>query len=276
MLRTIGQGAAHYGATTGGSAYLDGVLASTVFDLDATIAASYPGTGTTWANLVPVPADGAARADYDFFTGNGATSSTYPTFNGTAGSPAAYWGFDGGDYFRLKSGTNTAFLNALHKTTGGSDWWVAITMSVVDTGTSQGLFCTRDNVAGSSGIFTNIQADESMRTQQRGAGVASPDAITTATGYTGNRVIIMSHSHSTNMTKTRVTNTTQDISQTYAATTGNAAIAFVIGMFAGGFNFLANNTKMYSFAMGNEYLDNTKAAAIIAHLETRHGRDYTP
>jgi hypothetical protein len=32
--------------------------------------------------------------------------------------------------------------------------------------------------------------------------------------------------------------------------------------------------RLYSLAMGNEYLDDTKAAAIIAALEARHGRAY--
>src|SRR5574343_994393 len=106
-----------------GDGSLSDVIASAVFDLDATQAASYPGSGTTWSNLVTAPADGSAQTAYDFYRGDGSTSTTYPTFNGTPGSAAAYWSFDGGDLFDLKSGANTTFLKNAHKSAGGGIGW---------------------------------------------------------------------------------------------------------------------------------------------------------
>lgn len=153
------------------STYLDGVLASTVCDLDATIAASYGGSGTTWANLVTAPADGSAQTAYDFYLGNGSTGTTYPAFNASSGSAAAYWSVDGGDYFSLKSGANTSFLNSLHKTTGGSDWWIAMALKYVTNSTGQYFSTARTGTAGQTGI----QADQNagaFRIAQRGNAAA--------------------------------------------------------------------------------------------------------
>jgi hypothetical protein len=165
---------------TPASSYLDGVLASTVFDLDATIAASYPGSGLTWANLA-TPADGAAKTAYDFFLGDGVTATTYPAFSGSAGNSAAYWSFDGGDYFDLKSGANTAFLRDAHKTTGGSDFWIAMAYRPVDGGVTQGLFTTTDGT-GTAGFRTEQLGSELIQLVQRG-----PTTTQTNGGYVTRR-----------------------------------------------------------------------------------------
>src|SRR5262245_47416524 len=115
---------------------------STVFDLDATQAASYPGTGTSLLNLEATPADGEAQSAYNYQFGDGSTSSTYPTFTGSAGSPAAYFAMDGGDYFRGTS-TFTQFLKDLHKNSDGASWWAAMafrTPSSFTANSHSGLF----------------------------------------------------------------------------------------------------------------------------------------
>jgi hypothetical protein len=92
--------------------------------LDAGDINSCSGSGAQmWANIVDTPADGAARAAYDFYLGNGSNSTTLPTFIGVAGGKSAndYFYSDGnnltdrsGDCFRL-AGSNTTFINSLHK-----------------------------------------------------------------------------------------------------------------------------------------------------------------
>ena len=102
--------------------YLDGLLTGAVFDLDATMLASYNGSGQTWANMIAAPADGSAKTAGDFYRGvNGTATATDPTFTGSAGSQSAYWLHDGFDAFFLAGG-NTAFIDSLHRTTGGSDY----------------------------------------------------------------------------------------------------------------------------------------------------------
>lgn len=255
------------------SAYLDSVLASTVFDLDATIADSYPGSGTTWANLVAAPADGSAQTAYDFYTGDGSTGTTYPTFNGTPGDAAAYWSFDGGDWFDLKSGANTAFLNNLHKTTGGADFWVAFTFRLVDSAASGGFFSTQ---SGSSNIGCRVElggTNERVFLLQRGNTASVNSTLIDHTAGV-DYIFIYSYQHSTN-TLTRWQNTATGTDQTVtfnATTTDASAIARIAAARPG--SYLRSGDRLNSFAMGNEYLDDTGAAAIIAHLNARHGRTY--
>lgn len=258
------------------SPYLDGVLDSVVFDLDATIADSYGGSGVTWANLTATPADGSAQTAYDFFRGDGSSGTTYPTFNGSAGDPAAYWSFDGNDYFKLKSGINTAFLNNLHKTTGGADFWYALTMGAVDfSGGNVPLFGTRSTVNNAShGIGYEVQTSENIRLAQSNGSAGSLLNLASI-AISGDHLLIVSYSHSTNQTKfwmdsaTALTN-----AQTFVTSISNPGQAAVIGAYPAASAFLTNGTKIYSAAMGNEYLDDTKAAALIAHLNVRHGRTY--
>ena len=257
---------------------LSASLASAVFDLDATLAASYPGTGTTWANLVSAPADGAGQTDYDFFRGEGSTSTKYPTFNGSAGDAAAYWSLDGGDWFQIKSGSNTAFLNNLHKTTGGQDFWIAITGRYISTA-SASLFSTRQFSGTVNGIdfLAYNSASGKFQVRQRGA-TAEVTISPTPTVAAGNDfILIVSHSHSGNYTRFYL-NSTSDTgaAHTFNAGTNTPARAVIGALDANGVIPVPNTFRIYSAAGGNEYLDDTKAAAIIAHLEARHGRDYTP
>lgn len=253
---------------------LTDVIASAVFELDATKSDSYSGSGTTWANRVLVPADGSAQTAYDFYRGDGATSTTYPTFNGSAGSAAAYWSFDGGDYFGLKSGSNTAFFNALHKTTGGSDFWIAVTIQTpVADSTVDALFSTQITGATVAGLRLVQTAAEAINLIQRGTANTTAAATGTLTGST-DYIVIASHSHSGNNTRFWISATTaQDVAQTFNTTTANpetARIGYAATAAA------SSGLRIYGISGGNEYIDNTKAAEIISYLETQHGRDYTP
>jgi hypothetical protein len=49
--------------------YLDSILSSLIFELDASIPDSYAGNGQFWKNLVRVPADGSDPSSYDLMLG---------------------------------------------------------------------------------------------------------------------------------------------------------------------------------------------------------------
>lgn len=103
---------------------LQPLIASAVWDCDATSALSYPGSGQTLANLVAAPADGSAQTAYDFWLGaDNTASASDPTFTGSAGSSTAEFSLDGGDFFTIKA--NTALIDNMHKTTGGASWSMA-------------------------------------------------------------------------------------------------------------------------------------------------------
>lgn len=265
-------------ATAAGPAFLNAVLASTVMDLDATLSASYGGTGQAWSNLIAAPADGAAQTAYDFYRGASVTATTDdPTFTGTAGSAAAYWAMDGGDYFRLVTGTNTTWLNNLHKTTGGSDFWYALAMRYNDGGGSatQRILSTGINGGTAIGIASTVNSSERINHLQYGTSLSNgsnnTDTLSSGTDY----LLIVSHSHSGNNTRFWVnTRTAVNVAQTYSTTTSSAAGILTIGANADNSSPVVNGTRLYGCYMGNEYLDNTKAGLIFDHLNTRHGRTY--
>ncbi|QQG36910.1 MAG: hypothetical protein HYS17_03825 [Micavibrio aeruginosavorus] len=256
------------------SPYLDGVLASTVFDLDATIAASYGGSGQTWANLTAAPADGSAKTAYDFYLGaTSSAASDDPAFNGTPGDSAAYFSVDGGDFWRL-AGAKPDFLDALHKTTGGTNWWLAMTIRWATSG--NGLFGT-GNASSAPGMnLRTTSADGSMNLRMRGdtatVTFASPAGLLT---NGGDAVIIHSFNKDTSI-MARWVNTRTGTTGAFVpnATSSDASGAGEIFSRGDGNFFMASGARLYSCAMGNEYLDDTKAAAIIAHLNARHNRTY--
>jgi len=238
-------------------------VASTVFDLDATISASYSGSGTSWANLVASPADGASQSAYNF-TISGAT------FTGSAGSASAYFSLDGNDSFSITSG-NTTFINNLHKTTGGQDFWLLFAFYLPDDATTDWLFA---DYSTSPGIRSFINTTQTLGFRQHGSTSSQVNASATVAEATPVMAII-SHSHSTNETKFWISATTGEaVAHTFSSTTSNAQSAFAVA-----YNYSAymqNGARVYTIAGGNEYLDNTKAGALFSALETRHSRDYTP
>lgn len=277
MLISLGQLIKSHSSVQSGStpAYLDSVIDSVCCDLDATIAASYSGTGQTWANLIASPADGAAQTAYDFYLGaDGLASTNDPTFNGTAGDAAAYWGFDGGDFFQIAGG-NTALLRDAHKTTGGP----AITVGWA--------FKTPSSLSNFFGMGTaGATADHGFRLFSLGGGddfrwyqTTGLNAITLFTAAPTivadtDYLFLASFDYTAGSFKYWL-NSTTGVTETLVsnASTTNAADAFQLGS-AGSVAPVPSGFRTYGFYIFNEILDNTKAAAIINHINARHGRTY--
>lgn len=250
---------------------LGDVLASCVFDLDATISDSYPGSGQLWANIEPTPADGSAQSAYDCNLGATSGSSTDdPTYNGSG--PTAYWGHDGGDFFR-NAGGNTAFLNQCGFGTGGQDFWCAAAFYFTASTTSQAFMGT--STLSNPGFVFYAVSSNAFRCGQR-QGVTTSQVTTTSQFFADNTptLAIMSHSHSTNTSRFWINNrTAESIAHTFTAGNANGGSTFDISAIGGGTR-LQNGNRLYSAAMGNEYLDNTKAGLIFDALNARHGRTY--
>lgn len=283
MLMKLGQGLTNGCRATGqgGPVYLDAVIDSACCDLDATIAASYPGSGQTWANLIANPADGAQQADYDFMRGTGVIETAAdPAFNGTAGDAAAYFSLDGGDNFTGKSVAATPTLYNIHKKTGGANaWWIAAayragadtTMAPWGRGwnaTDLGMYLYR-----TSGATTLYQS----------SGAANTPAGLGVDQGTDDLLLIVSADMEATVNNVRVwaNSTTGAVSSfTWVSVSANTVAPFCIGAAmkeSGVVNGrMAAGSRYYHFSCGNELLDDAKAASIIAHLQARHGRDYTP
>lgn len=122
--------------------FLFGGSLQPIWDLDATQAASYSGTGSTWNNLITSPDDGQAQSAYNF------TVEGSPVFTGSAGTSGAYWAMDGTGYFQIAGG-NTPTLNQIHQT-GGSSFVVTIALAFAtdSSPTPANLFGTESGGAG--------------------------------------------------------------------------------------------------------------------------------
>lgn len=262
--------------------YLDGVMGSVVCDLDATVADSYNGSGLLWANLTPNPADGLLRARYDFHVGDGSTASTYPTFNGTPGTNGAYWSADGSDYFRLKTLTGS-LPTKWHRTSGGSSFWVATAFR-----TPPGIFTGTRCFWGNAGSGTNRGVGATVLSTDLLGLVSANGTSAVVTSNIGGPltgstdylyVVSVDPTQTTNNVRIWLNTTT---SSSYSMIFGASSTASTDDFFimatrnstTNGANAMESGTYLYSFAMGNEFLDNTKAEALFSHLRARHNRAY--
>lgn len=256
--------------------YLDSIEPSTCCDLDATIEASYGGTGQTWANLTPTPADGSAQSDYN------ATNNGF-TFTGTAGDPSAYWLADGLQYFNMPL---NGIFDKMHRTDQPNGFWIARAYRYVE---GQPYFSTFGsgtwNATGDVGISDWETFGNNDVAFKHSDGVSPYTSVQegslTADGTDYVSIVSFDLSQSTNNVKFWFSKTT-GVTASMAAnptTVGASEGFFGIGATANegaAKGNMSSGARLYSFAAGNDFLDDTKAQAIIAHLEARHGRDYTP
>ena len=274
----------HKPAAAGGSSYLDSVASSTCCDLDATISASYAGSGQTWANLIASPADTAAQTAYDFYLGINNTATTDdPTFTGSAGSSSAYFAMDGGDYFTLKSLTSSVptFWNLARSS---QQFWFAYAFRTPTTGTwsaTQGFFGNAWTTTNVGTLYYSTTAEPAIFGIANDVGantqtVAPNSTFLNSTDYLC--IISVDTSTGTNNVRSWVNATTAStFSKTWATTTNDPDGNFHIGALsnAGTVQGIAQNgVRIYHFSCGNAFINDTTAAAIVSHLNTRHGRTY--
>lgn len=252
---------------------LGSLVASCVFDLDATVAASYSGSGANIANLEATPADGSAQSVYD-------ATVTGAAFNGSAGSPSAYFSLDGtGDYFTLN--TNTTFTKNFHKSTGGQAHTLILLGSIPSTGVasySQALFGTCSNsgvnhgVAYYSGLWFGNR-DKFAISQQTGSVNTSFTTANTADGT--NKLIAITFDPSTRGYKLYVNSTTPNTG-TGGAYTGTTDPTFPLQIMAAGNGAapVVSGSRFYAAAGFNAILSDADIATIAAEYNARHSRTY--
>ncbi len=281
VTRLIGHGA--FTPATGGATYLDSVLASTCCDLDATIAASYGGSGQTWSNLIASPADGATQTDYDFWLGAGSGSaSNDPTFTGSAGDPAAYFSLDGGDYFTIKNVSSPVTIYNLHKKTGGTNsWWMAAAYnSGLDTAS---VVAGRGWLGSAYGAYMYRAASATWIQVDRAGGF---DQVSAAVNQAANTDYLWIMSVNMESTSNNVrfwvnTRTKAQASKTWTSESTNTTYSFRLGATVDdnppGTEVVTQfmpTSKYYHFSCGNAFIDDSDAANIFDHLNSRHGRTY--
>ena len=181
------------------TAYLDAVLAGVVMDMDATISASHGGSGAGWFSLATVPADGAAAGDYEL------TAYGF-SFSGAPGDPGSYWLSDGDSYFQL-AGANPAFLDEMHKSTGGHDWWIAMAFRLPDAGGTHALWSTQSGTT-ATGHRLAVNSAKQPNYIQRGDTANSQTGNLAAFAPDTDTLAIFSRSHGAGQTRYWINTTT--------------------------------------------------------------------
>ncbi|TXH10051.1 MAG: hypothetical protein E6R04_06365 [Spirochaetes bacterium] len=257
------------------SALLHTVVPSTVFELDATNSDSHPGTGSTWYNLTPNPADGSAKSAYNF-------SLSGLTFTGSAGDPAAYLLSAGSGSAVIGSAdvaSMPAFIKALGKLTGGTNFWFLMAAQLVNSAGEQTLFSTAGVNATDLGVRAYINSAETARFYQRGDANSKLTAQSVAMSVGTGVFWAMCHDAVSGATTTWNGTTTGNPTDAdyYETTSAVPSEKLRIGARSATPDTpLVNTTRLYTVAMGNGTLTDTDVQNMVAILESRHSRDYTP
>lgn len=177
-----------------------------LFSLDTSRAESYPGSGTTFSNIITAPADGSAQTSYDYRRGvSGSDGTDFPDFVGAPGLDPCYFTFDGTD--RISSnvavGSVPTVLRQLHF--ANKKWTVEVwayyngtTSNVAplfDTGTSDqgGADISRGVVFGDTGTLQQTAGRFRVRVL-RDTGGASALAVQSDASLTAGNIYMLAAS----------------------------------------------------------------------------------
>lgn len=242
---------------------------ATVFQIDAAIPASYPGTGQTWANVRKHPADGLAQTAYDFWLGRDTNANTDdPTFS------VNKFISDGGDFSELK--TNTAFVNNLFRTNQTNSWWVAAAFKLGSVSATQTIY---GNTNGSTtpGWRIEVNATPVMRFIRADGTQNLTTNLHSMTGKAGTPLLhIFSWNNATRAYKSALNSRTFTLTGTAVTATQTAANngKLNFGSANHGTAKVSNGSELYGFAMGIGPLTNTDLAGIVKYYNALHGRAY--
>lgn len=254
---------------------IQSVVSSCVFDLDATQIPSYSGTGQVWSNIVLNPADSEPQTAYNFNLGSGSGSGADdPVFTGTAGTQSAYWALNGSQYFSFASGSNTTFLNAIQKTTGGTNFWFAIPFRFKSSGAVQGLFAT-NSATTQVGFRVTISATNQIQLQVRGdTGNVSTSASSFSALVDGTDYLYVVSMDGTTVRQWLNSPFAVEAAFTKNACTSNGTASLKIAAQGSGASPVASGTRVYSLSGGNGFIQDTDTVKIAQVYYGRQGRPY--
>lgn len=254
------------------------VLSSCCVDLDSTILASYSGSGQTWSNIVPTPADGTTQTGYDFYLGIDESGDSDPAFTGSAGTTGGYFSTTADpSLFTLKGADPSLFKN-MHKKTGTpTPFWILMAWKTPASGYSgsKALFTTSDtNSQQGLGI---LMSPSTIIVQQRdGASGNTSSSLTASSSANTDTCVIISADFSITSNNVRcwVNNRTKiENSKTWNAASGDASQPVLLLAGANTSSFFLNS-RIRTFAAGNAFIDDASAVILINAINSRHGITY--
>lgn len=284
MLLRLGYGlTGSYIGEGGPGNYMQDIVSSACFDIDATILACHDGTAQSLYNLVPVPADGVDRAGYDFWYGSGGGADGQEmSFNGIAGEDSAFYQSDGDDRFALQNSSGTIFEN-WNKTdaSGHPVWMAAVFRTPASFSDNIHLWGNGTHSGGNRGMALQIDADGSVKLIQRDATVfffvTTPVENITELGLVllpdSDYVLVITW----DVAAGTVSYFTASESGAPAANFGAATITppHDMNIFARGTGeMMGAGSRLYAISGGKGLLGPAEAGAIINEYSTRHNRSY--
>jgi hypothetical protein len=268
------------GAGPGPGGSLQDEVASTCFHLDATDADSYSGSGQTWANLIDTPADGSGQTAFDVWRGASSSASTDdPTFNGTAGDSAAYWSFDGGDFFRctLSAANQPALWKNMGKSNSDGVFWFAAAIRSGGASATNRLFSTfqssGNGLKAYGSTFTNFGF---VISNAGGGGTNQIVPVTTALSQNTNYLIVCSFDPSSKDLRYAINSKTFSTTNWsgYRTNTTNGTLPMEFDSNGNANAPSSSGVRVYAYAGGNSYIDNTALGKIVDFFNAKHGRTY--
>jgi hypothetical protein len=246
------------------TAPLSDLVASAVFDVDATIGDSYGGTGQTWANII-------ADTDYNHTLGNNASPSTDdPTFTGTPDDPAAYFNFDGGDRMHWTNGLPD-LIKQMHRTDIAQDWTLVWAGRSPASGGQFPFLRTGSGTAASQGVQLSWSASNGLLYQHYGDAASSFKRTFDVVGADEDFVLAIGYDHAAGEV-TFWSNGAAGETVSFVLTTATADAATNTIFFAAAFP--SNGSRIYAVSGFNEKLSDADFAKVAEHYELRHNRSY--
>ncbi|MCK6417900.1 MAG: hypothetical protein L6Q57_03050 [Alphaproteobacteria bacterium] len=243
--------------------------ASTVFHIDATVPASYPGSGQTWTNIINAPSDGLAKSAYDFWIGRDNTANSEDlTFSSNK------FISDGGDLAEIKSTTD--FIRNQFRSDLTNSWWSAAAFLIASASASQ-TFYGSTNASSVPGWRIEANTTPLMRLVRSDGTQNLATSLHNITSFIGLPVLhVFTWNNGTRGYKSALNSRTFTVSGTAAETTQTAANTGKLnfGSANHGTQKMLSGSELYGFAMGTGPLTNADLSKIVDFFNSLHRRPY--
>lgn len=265
-------------ASGGGSfpaAPISSVAPNSIFQWDANLPASYPGSGQPLYNVIDVPFGGDPHDNTHWQLGNTSNPTTDdPTFVPGIFPTAAKFTTDGADVLTIVA-ASTPFIDSLHRSDTGQTFWAISAFSSGTTDVAQNIY---GNANGSalSGWRVDWNTSNLLRFIRSDGTVNAPSQAM-ETGLLANTpyLHVFTYNPATGTWKSAINSRT--FNNTATDPFPNTVTA--TGRFSA---FASNNSsarmsagsEFYGAALGAGDLNNTQLSAIVDYYNTLHGRVY--
>lgn len=217
-------------------------------------AKDYSGTGD-WLNDVAAPADGSAQSAYDL------TPSGSAIWDGTL------WTFDGTN--TLDVGTNTTFLNGLHKSSAGNDWSAIALVRTAESTEQMSLFGTADVTADHGAVWRVDSSNNHKLDQYNGSGTVTQNGTNTIVQDTRYTMVVAVDVDSNTVKFSRNQSPYVTKSANWLADTTNASYSLKVGSEGNGGSKI-DGWSLYAMCLIDHDLSEPDALLAQSWLESEY------